>query len=110
MATPAHRLLVFSNPVEGREDEYNDWYDEVHIDEVLEVDGFVACQRFSADDGTEGAPARYLAVYEIDADDPVAAYDTLQASVGDMNVTDAIDRSSIAAWIFTARGERIAVS
>jgi hypothetical protein len=110
MGSPAHRLMVFSNPVEGREDEYNEWYDGVHIDEVLEVDAFVACQRFTADDGTEGAPARYLAVYEIDADDPVAAYATLQGAVGEMNVTDAIDRSSVAAWIFTAHGERVAVS
>ena len=110
MAAPAHRLLVFSDPVEGREDEYNDWYDDIHIDEVLEVDGFVACQRFVVDDDTADAPARYLAVYEIDADDPVAAYSTLRGAVGEMNVTDAIDRSSVSAWIFTAHGERVAVT
>ncbi|MEM7286741.1 MAG: hypothetical protein AAF480_10355, partial [Actinomycetota bacterium] len=104
----AHRLFVFSNPVDGREDEYNDWYDDVHIAEVLEVDGFVACQRFTAAGGDD-APARYLAVYEMDADDPIAAYDTLRASVGEMNVTDAIDRSSVTALIFTARGERVSV-
>jgi len=110
MGSATHRLFVFSNPVEGREDEYNDWYDDVHMREVLEVDGFVACQRFAVDPGTEGAPARYLAVYEIDAADPAAAYATLQNSVSEMNVTDAIDRSSVSAWIFTARGERVAVS
>jgi hypothetical protein len=104
-----HRLLVFSNPVAGRDDDYNHWYDTVHITEVLEVDGFVGCQRFAVDPGTPGAPARYLAIYEIDADDPVAAFTTLQSAVGDMTVSDAIDRTSVAAWIVTAHGERVAL-
>ncbi|MGI9624473.1 MAG: hypothetical protein ACR2PK_16700, partial [Acidimicrobiales bacterium] len=79
MTSPAHRLFVYSNPVDGREDEYNDWYDSVHIAEVLEVEGFVGCQRFSVDPGTDSAPARYLAIYEIDSEDPVASFATLQA-------------------------------
>ena len=37
-----HRLIVFTEPVIGREDEYNEWYDEVHLPEVLATDGFVA--------------------------------------------------------------------
>jgi hypothetical protein len=106
--TARHRLLVFSNPVDGREDEYNAWYDDVHIGEVLEVDGFVGCQRFAVASGD--APARYLAVYEIDADDPVEAFGRLSAAVGDMTMTDAIDRAGTAAWIVTATGERIATA
>ena len=107
---PAHRLFVYSNPVEGREAEYNDWYDGVHITEVLEVDGFVGCQRFRVDPGTDGAPARYLAIYEIDSDDPAASFAALRAAVGDMTVSDAIDRSSVTSWIYTAHGDRVAVS
>jgi hypothetical protein len=33
--------LVFSNPVEGREDEYNAWYDEVHLPDVQRIPGVV---------------------------------------------------------------------
>ena len=62
------------------------------------------------DPATDGAPARYLAVYEIDADDPSAAVGVLQAAVGDMTITDAIDRSSVVSWIYTAHGDRVAVS
>ncbi len=109
MAGATHRLMVFSNPVAGREDEYNEWYDGIHISEVLEVDGFVACQRFVADAAAEDPPAKYLAVYEIDADDPVAAYTNLRGATGEMNVTDAIDRESVVSWIFTAHGERVAL-
>ena len=108
MAMARHCLLVFSDPVSGREDEYNHWYETIHIDEVLEVEGFVACQRFALDPGSSEAPAQYLAVYEIDADDPAAAFSALRAATGDMNVTDAIDRSSVSAWIYTALGDRAA--
>jgi hypothetical protein len=110
MTSAAHRLLVFSNPVAGREDEYNHWYDTVHMTEVLEVEGFVGCQRFAVDPETGDAPARYLAIYEIDHDDPTAAFATLQSAVSDMTLTDAIDRASVAAWIVTAHGERMAVA
>jgi len=110
MAAASHRFFVFSNAVEGREAEYNHWYDTTHIEEVLEVEGFVACQRFVVDPGTEGAPAKYLAIYEIDSDDPVGAVEGLQALVSEMTVTDAIDRSSVVSWIYTAHGDRVALS
>ena len=44
---PTHRLIVFTQPAAGQEAEYNRWYDEVHLGDVLEVDGFVAAQRFA---------------------------------------------------------------
>jgi hypothetical protein len=34
MATDKQQFLVFTNPVEGREDEYNEWYDNVHLGDV----------------------------------------------------------------------------
>ena len=65
-------LLVFSNPVDGREEEYNAWYSEHHLDEILAIDGFVLAQRFRlAGDArmtrdTPDAPYRYLALYEVE--------------------------------------------
>jgi hypothetical protein len=65
-------LLVFSNPVDGREEEYNAWYSEHHLDEILAIDGFRLAQRFRlADDArmtrdTPDAPYRYLALYEVE--------------------------------------------
>lgn len=110
MSTAPHRLFVFSNPVEGREAEYNEWYDTVHIDEVLQVDGFVACQRFVVDPGARDAPARYLAIYEIDDGDPAAAFARLRGAVDDMTPSDAIDQASVNAWIYSAHGERVTLS
>jgi hypothetical protein len=57
-------VVVQTCPVEGREDEFNDWYSNVHVPELLEIDGFVDARRFRAVDGSH-----YVAVYEIEADD-----------------------------------------
>lgn len=64
-------LLVFTNPVEGREDEYLDWYRTTHIPQVLQVPGFVRAQHFRLGDGlmsreVASAPQQYLAVYEVE--------------------------------------------
>jgi hypothetical protein len=63
-------LLVFSNPVDGCEDEYNDWYSNQHLDEILAIEGFVRAQRFELapakmTNDTPLAPYRYLAIYEV---------------------------------------------
>lgn len=69
---PKRLLLVFSNPVDQREEEYNDWYSGHHLDEILAIDGFVLAQRFRLVDAkmtrdTTDAPFRYLAMYEVDS-------------------------------------------
>lgn len=68
----AYKFVVMTNPVEGREDEYNDWYTKRHLPDVLDIPGIVAAQRFTAtavQRATEPPPYRYLAVYEIETDD-----------------------------------------
>ena len=58
-------MVVQAAPVSpDREDEFNDWYDNVHVPEICSVPGFVSARRYRAADGSG-----YLAVYEIEADD-----------------------------------------
>jgi len=109
--TAHHRLIVFTEPVIGREDEYNEWYDEVHLPEVLETEGFVAAQRFKVSDAQmtnmdSGVPARYLAIYEMEGDriEPILA--ALAAGADKMNMSEALDVSDANAWSFSAIGER----
>jgi hypothetical protein len=109
MAT--HRLIVFTEPSPGREDEYNRWYDEVHLREVLEVDGFVAAQRFRLADAQIGdaggeTPATYLAIYEIEADSLEAALEKLNAGSGTMEMSDALDLDGARAIAYSAIGDR----
>jgi len=33
--------IVFSNPFEGKDDEFNEWYDNVHLPQVLAMPGVI---------------------------------------------------------------------
>lgn len=103
-------LVVLTNPVEGREDEYNEWYTGRHLEDVLAVEGFQAAQRFefvpsrlSAD-----APYRYLAVYEVDEDSREKAEKALLETAGGpgMPISKAMARER-ATWWFTSITDRI---
>lgn len=41
-----YELIVLSNAMPGREAEYNRWYDEMHLPDVLRNPGFRSAQRF----------------------------------------------------------------
>lgn len=57
-------LLVMMDEDESiDEQEFNEWYNNVHLPERLACPGFVAARRFVA---TDGQP-RYLALYELES-------------------------------------------
>jgi hypothetical protein len=101
-----HQLIVLTNPKDGRENEFNEWYDRRHIPDVLDVPGFVAARRLrlSAAPGMGGAPAwAYMAVYDIESDDPRAAVKLLLARIGTdaMPMSAALDEASLKGFIAT---------
>jgi hypothetical protein len=108
-----YTFVVLSNPTTpGQEAEYNEWYNKIHIPDVLNVPGFVAAQRFKVADAQlgDGSPAhRYLALYEIDTDDIKGSLKELQKRVGtdDMVISNAIDMKGIVAAMFTPVAERV---
>ncbi|MBI4334160.1 MAG: hypothetical protein HY673_23095 [Chloroflexi bacterium] len=52
-----------------REAEFNDWYDNVHIPDILKGSpGFVKATRYESQD-VSSTPAKYMTVYEIESDD-----------------------------------------
>jgi len=53
--------------------EFNDWYDNIHLAEVVARPGFVSARRFAP----AGPGKPYVAIYEIESDD-------IQKSVDDM--------------------------
>ena len=63
-----HLYLVFTNAVEGRDDELNDWYTARHFVDMLGLDGFEAAQRFRVDGEVPELPFRYLVIYEVPED------------------------------------------
>lgn len=81
----AYRMFVFSNPSEGLEEEYNDWYNNQHLSDVVQVDGIVAAQRFAVDSSPGDStppPFRYLAIYELETDDVGKVLDELRIRAG----------------------------
>jgi hypothetical protein len=106
-------LVVVSNPMPGQEDEYNRWYSEQHLDDVLRVPGIVAAQRFKlALDGAKSLPGPYLAIYEMETDDPAPdpkeTFEALAkaASSGQMPMTPALDMVNMVASVFRPITER----
>lgn len=64
-------LVVLSNARDGRDDEFNDWYSNVHVRDVMRLSpGAIAVQRFGLAalqfPGQPHPAHRYLAVYEAD--------------------------------------------
>jgi hypothetical protein len=91
-----NKLLVYSGPVDGLEDEYNDWYERIHLPEVLMVPGIVAAQRFKLH-VAEGEPQpaqRYLAIYEFEGDPDVVGA-ALMAAASTFEMGRSIDLTNI---------------
>lgn len=41
------KMLVFSQPFPGREDEFNEWYTGRHLGDICALPGFTSAQRFA---------------------------------------------------------------
>ena len=99
---PKYQMIVLSNAVAGREDEYNKWYTEVHVPDVLKVPGVVAAQRYrlaQSQRGSKPSQWQYAAIYDIDAPDlkEVQAEIGRRANTPAMALSDAIGKDT---WAF----------
>jgi hypothetical protein len=106
-----HILVVLSNTVEGKDDEFNDWYTNTHLGDVLKVKGYVAAQRYKLSDvqlGPDGHEYGYLAIYEIETDDLQESATALTSgAAGSMYISPALDRDRTVAWLYTPITERV---
>lgn len=108
---PCYKMVVMSTPQPGREDEYNDWYQNVHLGELLALPGFRCAQRFRMSRGLGvGQAYPYLAIYEIETDEIDAVVATLVATAekGELTMSDAIDTSQTYAVIYEPCGAPVA--
>jgi hypothetical protein len=98
-------FMVFADGVEGREDEFNNWYEGTHLGEVLQVPGFVSAQRFEIVGEPSGQ--KYVAVYEIEGD-PQAALTALYAAVANtMNMSDSMNNTTVVTKLYAPRTAKI---
>jgi hypothetical protein len=88
-----YTLIVYTSPAEGREDEYNAWYDDVHLQEFSALPGVISGRRFKV--SGEVKP-QYAALYELSAHpDEVMAAMNAGIKDGTVHWTDALDVGSI---------------
>jgi hypothetical protein len=90
---PKGRLIAFSNPCSSdREQEFNEWYDGVHADEILALPGIAAMRRYRIvpqPDRAAELPHRYAAIFELD--DIETAMASLSQATATFTMTDTID-------------------
>ena len=85
MKTILHVETRPSSP--DRADEYNRWYDEIHIPQVLQLEGFVKARRYApvGDDGP------YITEFELSGDPQAAIQAVVAAGVdGRLTMSDAM--------------------
>ena len=63
-------VMVESDCAEaGKEREFNDWYDNIHVPDVLEQPGVVRGTRYEAALEAVSGKGKYMALYEVETDD-----------------------------------------
>ena len=91
-------MIVLSNPTEGREKEYNDWYSGTHVPDMLSVPGVTSAKRFKLSEHQNPlrgeAKYKYLAIYQVDAEDVDEVIEEIASRVNTpkMEMSDALDK------------------
>ena len=102
-----HVVVVLTEPTEGQEAEFNEYYEKRHIDEVLATTGWTSGQRFElVDEAGQACPLPYLALYEAEADDPQAILKTLGETRSKREQSGALNKRTAGVWVFRATGPR----
>ncbi|SHN75225.1 DUF4286 family protein [Cryptosporangium aurantiacum] len=86
-------MMVFTNPRSAEQEaEYNAWYNQVHLKELLDVPGVVAATRYRVAEGagTTEPSHRYVALYEVEGE-PAAVFGALATRTADMSMSPALD-------------------
>jgi hypothetical protein len=107
---PSYKLVIMSNPVPDREDDYNDWYQNIHLGQLMTLPGFKSAQRFRRVRSlVEGDTHPYLAVYELETDDIDSVLDGLRTAAANKRLTmsDTLDTSNIHAVVYEKFGDEV---
>lgn len=102
-------LVVFSNPVEGADDEFNEWYTNTHAPDIIKLGAAVSFTRYKAS-GVPllpgiPEPGKYAVIYEVTAETVEQIEDAaarLQAGLGagQTDISPSMDLTSVqAAWL-----------
>lgn len=96
-----YTYVVLSNPLDGQDDAFNDWYTNRHIVDVLAIPGVISAQRFKlASSQRRDRPYeyRYLTIYLIKGEqlDSVLAELKVKSGTDAMPVSETFDPRHLA--------------
>ena len=106
-ATETYYFFVFSNPVAGHEDEYNQWYEHQHAQDVVAIPGFVTAQRFIKNDlplyrMVDLQVPKYLIIYKIVTADVEAVFSEVNRRLesGETVISPTFDRRTSVSYVY----------
>jgi hypothetical protein len=82
-----YAMLVFANPIPGREAEFNDWYTNTHMGDLVQLQGWMGAQRFRIVTNVQPRPSTagyahgYLIIWDLEEADPNAALSRMTAAI-----------------------------
>jgi hypothetical protein len=106
---PKYKMIALTRPIEGKEAEYNEWYQNVHLREVVSFPGFTGARRYKHVQQMGGEAYPYAAIYDIETDDLGAVLGAFgqAAATGKMSRSEAMDYPAAAMAIFEEFGPEV---
>jgi hypothetical protein len=78
-------VLVYTNCADpAREAEFNEWYNNTHVPDMLQAEGFVAATRYQLLGEPGPGQGKFLAVYEVEAEELGKAFAGVQKRLADV--------------------------
>jgi hypothetical protein len=67
-------MIAFVSPIAGREEEFNKWYEGIHLPDALEVEGVLSATRLEVTDvallpGVRFGQFQYVTLYDLEITD-----------------------------------------
>ena len=104
---PSYKMVVLTKPIAGKDAEFNAWYDNVHIPEVLSRDAVKSAQRYKQAVHLAGSDEwGYGTIYQIETDDLGGLLKEMgeAAASGKSSRSDAVDYANTFTAIYEALG------
>lgn len=98
-----YSMVVQSKAVDGKDAEYNTWYDNQHFGDICAIPGVTGGRRLEQVMTVAGEPGlKYLAIYDIETDNigAVMAEMGRRGAEGLMPISDALDAPASQLWIY----------
>jgi hypothetical protein len=89
-----YKLIALSNAKSGREAEFNAWYDNVHLPDMLKIPGVLAGERFV---NVFPAAHKFVAVFDVETEslEALGAEINARAGTSQMAISEALDTQSV---------------